>query len=122
MATPRGVRFLYKILTAPPPRTIPRTLTAVDAADGFIHFSTAAQTPATSSRFFAAESSIWLVKIDCRKLEAGPGKLKWEASKSHGVFAHLYDADVAGTAVVEVVEKTRKVDEKWEDLLGGLEE
>ncbi|TKA82014.1 hypothetical protein B0A55_01724 [Friedmanniomyces simplex] len=105
MAVPTStVRFLYKILSSRPPMPIPRAFTPIDASDGFVHLSTAAQTPATASRFFGTESNIWIVKIDREKLEAGEGELKWEESKSHGVFAHLMEG------------------KDWEELLQGLEE
>ncbi|KAK0312004.1 hypothetical protein LTR01_002918 [Friedmanniomyces endolithicus] len=121
MATTSTVRFLYKILSSPPPIPISRTLTPVDAADGFIHLSTAAQTPETASRFFGTSSTLWIVKIDLEKLEAGQGELRWEESKNHGVFAHLYGADVAASAVVEVLEKRRTEGEEWQGLLQGFE-
>ncbi|KAK1091242.1 hypothetical protein LTR48_006696, partial [Friedmanniomyces endolithicus] len=105
--TPSTVRFLYKILSSPPPMPIPRDLTSVDAADGFIHLSTAAQTPGTAARFFGTSNTLWIVRIDREKLEAGQGELRWEESKNHGVFAHLYGADVAASVVAEVLEERR---------------
>ncbi|KAK3675899.1 hypothetical protein LTR78_004091 [Recurvomyces mirabilis] len=78
-------------------------------------------TPATASRFFASESTLWLAKLDRAKLESGPGELKWEASKSHGVFAHLYDADIEENAVTEVKELSRLDGQTWDDMLSDLE-
>jgi len=115
-------RFLYKILTSRPPMPILRTLTSIDASDGFIHLSTASQTPATAARFFGAETTLWLIKIDREKLEIGPGELKWEASRNHGVFAHLYDADVDESAVVDMKEVVRKDDGEWQEVLKDLED
>jgi len=114
--------YVYKILSSSPPLPIPRTFTPVDASDGFVHLSSGAQVPATASRFFGSETKIWLVKIDLKKLENGPGEVKWEESMKHGVFAHLYGADIEEQAVVSVDEKTRMGEEGWEEILKGLEE
>ncbi|KAK5700143.1 hypothetical protein LTR17_023177 [Elasticomyces elasticus] len=109
-------RFLYKILTSKPPMPIPRDFTSLDASDGYIHLSTASQTPGTAARFFASETKLWLVKIDRTKLEAGPGELRWEEASS-GVFAHLYDADISEGAVVDVAEETKSGGENWQEVL-----
>ncbi len=61
----------------------------VDLADGFVHFSTAAQVAETAARHFAAESDLVLVACDAAKL--GPD-LKWEASRGGALFPHLYRA------------------------------
>ena len=61
----------------------------IDLADGFIHFSTAAQVAETASRHFATESDLVLVAFDEAKL--GPA-LKWEASRGGALFPHLYRA------------------------------
>ncbi|KAK1822918.1 hypothetical protein LTR12_002640 [Friedmanniomyces endolithicus] len=119
--TASTIRFLYKILSSPPPMPIPRDLTSVDAADGFIHLSTAAQTPGTAARFFGTSSTLWIVRIDREKLEAGQGELRWEESKNHGEFAHLYGADVAASVVAEVLEERRTEGEEWQELLGNLQ-
>ncbi|KAK4900307.1 hypothetical protein LTR27_002531 [Elasticomyces elasticus] len=112
-------RFLYKILTSKPPMPIPRDLTSLDASDGFIHLSTASQTPGTAARFFALETKLWLVKVDRTKLEAGPGELRWEEASS-GVFAHLYGADISESAIVDVTEQTRSEGEDWQEVLRSL--
>ena len=59
----------------------------IDLADGFIHFSTAAQVAETAAKHFAAESDLVLVAVDDAKL--GPA-LKWEASRGGALFPHLY--------------------------------
>ena len=61
----------------------------VDLADGFIHFSTAAQVAETAARYFATESDLVLVAFDDARL--GPD-LKWEASRGGALFPHLYRA------------------------------
>lgn len=59
----------------------------VDLADGFIHFSTAAQVAETAARHFATESDLVLVAVDGERL--GPD-LKWEPSRGGQLFPHLY--------------------------------
>ncbi|HKU54387.1 MAG TPA: DUF952 domain-containing protein [Rhizomicrobium sp.] len=61
---------------------------AHDRADGFLHFSTAAQLPETLRRYYAGQDDLMLVAVDPAVL--GPA-LKWEYSSSRGEdFPHLY--------------------------------
>ena len=60
---------------------------AVDRADGFIHFSTAAQAPETARRRFAGQQGLVLVRLDAARLCSG---LLWEASRGGDLFPHLY--------------------------------
>lgn len=61
---------------------------AHDRADGFLHFSTAAQLPETLRRYYADQADLVLVAADAGAL----GKaLRWEHSASRGEdFPHLY--------------------------------
>lgn len=59
----------------------------VDARDGFIHFSTAEQSPETASRHFAGVTGLVLVQIDADTLGTA---LKWEKSRNGALFPHLY--------------------------------
>jgi uncharacterized protein (DUF952 family) len=61
---------------------------AVDFADGYIHFSTAAQVAATAARHFAGMSNLVLVAVQAEHLGAA---LRWEASRDGALFPHLYD-------------------------------
>lgn len=71
----------------------------VDVADGYIHFSTAAQVAETAARHFKGETGLLLVTIDSEKL-ATP--LRWEPARSGDLFPHLYEPlDLA--AVISVV-------------------
>ena len=83
--------LIYKILRRPEWdafRSAGETLGApVDLADGFIHFSTAAQVAETAAKWFATESDLVLVAFDSDRL--GPA-LKWEASRGGALFPHLY--------------------------------
>jgi uncharacterized protein (DUF952 family) len=60
---------------------------AVDLADGFIHFSTAAQVRETAARHFAGQDGLLLVAVDAGQL--GPA-LKYEVSRGGALFPHLY--------------------------------
>lgn len=60
---------------------------SVDLADGFVHFSTAAQLGTTLSRHFGAEGDLFLLACD----PAGFGDdLRWEPSRGGDLFPHLY--------------------------------
>ena len=60
-----------------------------DLRDGFIHFSTAEQTPGTFEKYFAGETGLVLVAVDTRALGTA---LKWEPSRGGALFPHLYGA------------------------------
>lgn len=59
----------------------------VDRADGFIHFSTAAQVEETAARHFAGEDDLVLLAVDAQALGAA---LRWEPSRGGALFPHLY--------------------------------
>ena len=59
----------------------------VDRADGYIHFSTAAQAPETAAKHFSGQADLLLVAVDRAAL--GPA-LKDEASRGGDLFPHLY--------------------------------
>ncbi|MEV8465750.1 DUF952 domain-containing protein [Fluviibacterium sp. DFM31] len=61
----------------------------VDLADGFIHFSTAAQAAETAAKHFAGIDGLMLAGVDADTL--GPD-LKWEPSRGGALFPHLYRA------------------------------
>ncbi|WP_373354414.1 DUF952 domain-containing protein [Pseudoroseicyclus sp. CXY001] len=74
----------------------------IDVADGFIHFSTAAQAEETAAKHFAGEEGLWLLTLEAETLEA----LKWEPSRGGQLFPHLYGplrlADVIAAAPLPV--------------------
>ena len=59
----------------------------VDLADGYIHFSTAAQAAETAAKHFAGQDDLLLVAVDAGRLGAA---LKWEVSRGGALFPHLY--------------------------------
>jgi uncharacterized protein (DUF952 family) len=67
----------------------------VDLADGFIHFSSAAQVAETAARHFAGMKDLVLVAVDATALGDA---LRWEPSRGGALFPHLYAA-LAMTAV-----------------------
>ena len=85
--------LIYKIFRRPEWdafRTAGQTRGApVDLADGFIHFSTAAQVVETAAKWFASDSDLVLVAFEANTL--GPA-LKWEPSRGGALFPHLYRA------------------------------
>ncbi len=58
-----------------------------DTADGFIHFSTAAQIQESAARHRANQSGLVLLAVDPDALGAA---LKWESSRRGELFPHLY--------------------------------
>src|SRR5689334_9993585 len=68
---------------------------AVDLADGFIHFSTAEQVEKTAELHFAGKPDLVIVAVDSEALGSA---LKWEPARAGGLFPHLY-GDLPITAV-----------------------
>ncbi|MGL4488923.1 MAG: DUF952 domain-containing protein [Rhizobiaceae bacterium] len=68
----------------------------IDVADGYIHFSTAAQMRETAAKHFARQTDLVLFAVDGDKLGSA---LKYEVSRGGDLFPHLYAplnmADVA---------------------------
>lgn len=73
----------------------------VDHADGFIHFSTAAQVAETAARHFAGQGDLLLLTIDTARLDAAA--LRFEPSRGGDLFPHLY-APLVLDAVTRVEE------------------
>lgn len=69
-----------------------------DAADGFIHFSTAAQVKASAAKHRAGQTGLVLLAVDADPLGAA---LKWEPSRGGALFPHLYGA-LPVAAVLEI--------------------
>jgi uncharacterized protein (DUF952 family) len=60
---------------------------AVDRADGYIHFSTAEQAPETAAKWFAGRDDLTLAAVDAAALAP---RLRWEPSRGGALFPHLY--------------------------------
>jgi uncharacterized protein (DUF952 family) len=60
---------------------------ALDIADGFIHFSTAAQVHETARKHFAGVPDLLLVAVSASALGDA---IRWEPSRGGDLFPHLY--------------------------------
>jgi uncharacterized protein (DUF952 family) len=58
-----------------------------DRADGFLHFSTAAQIRETAERYFAGQDGLVLIAADKDQLGEA---LRFEPSRGGALFPHLY--------------------------------
>ncbi|MCR9125481.1 MAG: DUF952 domain-containing protein [Rhodobacteraceae bacterium] len=61
----------------------------IDVADGYVHFSTAAQLAETAARHFAGAEGLMVLAASSDALGAA---LKWEVSRGGAEFPHLYRA------------------------------
>lgn len=96
------MRPIYKIVSVDEWRAAEAagafTGSAVDLADGYIHFSEAGQLRETARKHFAGRDDLLLVTIDADRLEPQP---IWEPSRGGALFPHLY-APLPVSAAVEV--------------------
>jgi uncharacterized protein (DUF952 family) len=60
---------------------------AVDLADGYIHFSAADQAQETAAKWFAGQADLVLLTVEAAPLGEA---LKWEPSRGGALFPHLY--------------------------------
>ncbi|KAK2589918.1 hypothetical protein QQS21_012409 [Conoideocrella luteorostrata] len=105
-------KYVYKIVPAAPPDTIPEQfpLSDLDKQDGFVHLSTNEQVPLTCDRFFNSTSTLWLFKFELAKFSH---PVKWE-----GGFPHLY-GNFGGGDIVSVEKFDRGDGRTWADAMGG---
>lgn len=82
--------LIYKIFRADEWATLQRDGVTqgapIDIADGYVHFSTAAQARETAAKHFANETDLTLLALEADTLDA----LKWEPSRGGDLFPHLY--------------------------------
>lgn len=71
---------------------------AVDHADGYIHFSTAAQAAETARKYFSNLPDLVVLEVEGDAL--GPA-LKWEPSRGGDLFPHLYGPLAVGDVLAE---------------------
>jgi uncharacterized protein (DUF952 family) len=88
-----GVATIYKICARPEWQAAERDGlyrgSEVDMRDGFIHFSTAAQTIETAEKHFTGQRDLMLVAVDAATLGVA---LQWEPSRGGALFPHFYGA------------------------------
>jgi uncharacterized protein (DUF952 family) len=107
-------KYIYKIVPNDPrPLKDGLPISDLDGKDGFIHMSTAEQTPKTLGRFFKDANVVYLLKVPYAKVE---GKIKWEEAGA-GTFPHIYDDDISKSIddgnVDAVLELKRDDGEDW---------
>lgn len=103
----RNPQFIYKIALAQVAAEAERSGTfagmPVDAKDGYIHLSTAAQLPETLSLHFRGQGDLVLMAV--RSHDLGE-TLRWEPSRGGQLFPHVYGSlpmsAVAWSAPIEV--------------------
>ncbi|MCB1334617.1 MAG: DUF952 domain-containing protein [Roseivivax sp.] len=82
---------IYKILRGPEwaeLRSAQQSAGApIDVADGYVHFSTAAQAAETAAKHFAGVDELMLLALEA---DALGDALKWEPSRGGALFPHLY--------------------------------
>jgi len=83
--------LIYKILRTPEWEALQADGSTsgapIDVADGYVHFSTAAQAAETVAKHFAGAQGLWLLAL---KADALGDALKWEPSRGGALFPHLY--------------------------------
>jgi uncharacterized protein (DUF952 family) len=67
-----------------------------DRADGFIHFSDAAQIVASVAKHRAGQDGLVIVEVDAGRVGAG---LRWEISRAGALFPHVYGGLDVATAI-----------------------
>lgn len=92
--------LIYKILRAPEWEAFEAASVTsgapIDLADGFIHFSTAAQVAETAAKYFAGVEGLMLVAVETDRLGTD---LRWEPARAGALFPHLYrDLDATDIA------------------------
>jgi len=94
------MRLIYKIVSRDEWRTaVAKGVfegSAVDLADGYIHFSEAGQLRDTARKHFAGRDDLMLVSIDADRLDPAP---IWEPSRGGALFPHLYGPMPVSAAV-----------------------
>lgn len=107
-------RMIYKIVTpiarADMAQSGKLAPSGVDASDGFVHFSSAAQLGETLDKYYGAASDLVLLAVDTRGLE----NLRWEASRGGDLFPHLYGPLAEAMVVQEfALNRTRDGMSAW---------
>lgn len=91
MVSPHTPRLIYKIAT---PQSLEGARQSgayagmpIDAADGYLHFSTAAQLAETLRLHFKGQAGLVILAVRAAELGAS---LVWEPSRGGQLFPHLY--------------------------------
>lgn len=83
--------MIYKLLLTPEWRALEADGSTagapLDLADGYVHFSTAAQVAETAARHFAGVEGLWLLAVEAAVVA---DNLRWEPSRGGDLFPHLH--------------------------------
>ena len=94
--------FIYKIATRDVVEAarVGGTFTGmpIDTADGYLHFSTAAQLPETLRLYFGGQTDVVLLALRSRDMGEA---LVWESSRGGQLFPHVYGTFPMTTVVHE---------------------
>ena len=94
------IEFVYKIATeavfAPARNASHFAGMPIDAADGYLHFSTAEQLGETLRLYFAGQDDVVLLAI--RTADLG-NELVWEPSRGGALFPHLYGGPLPTSSI-----------------------
>jgi len=60
----------------------------IDLADGYVHFSTAAQAAETAEKYFCGVAGLVLLAVEADACS----EIRWEPSRGGALFPHLYRA------------------------------
>lgn len=86
----------------------------VDAADGYIHFSTAAQLRETLRLYFAGQPDLVLFAVACATMGE---RLRWEPSRGRQLFPHVHGelamSEIGKSAAIAVAEDGTVVLPEW---------
>ena len=91
---------VYKVLTGPEIGVLESdgsfAGSPADAADGFVHLSTADQLTDTIDKHYAGQRDLHVAAVD---VEAQGERLKWEPARGGSLFPHLYGPLLLETVV-----------------------
>ncbi|KAI6715308.1 hypothetical protein PZA11_002887 [Diplocarpon coronariae] len=130
--------YIYKILPSSPAPPVPLPvslpLSALDAQDNFMHFSTSSQLLGTLRNFFSSEAQVYILRVPYERVAnfvlwedtkgKGPDEnsRRWDVEGSRGFFPHVYANAGPGTGdrglklgrdEVESVGMWKKAGEMW---------
>lgn len=113
-------RYLYKILDEAPPQPLPETLPAtdLDTKDGFIHLSTAEQSPVTAKLFFSDHNELWILKLEQQALD---GRIEFSTDPNAGIengCAHVHGSKkgLGRENIVEILQVQKTSGLQWTEV------
>ncbi|KAJ3758716.1 hypothetical protein F5878DRAFT_608075 [Lentinula raphanica] len=104
-------------------------VSSIDQQSGFIHLSTSVQLLNTLKRFFAQDSSVFILRLPFDRLEEEK-LIRWEDPKAEvcgprggeGMFPHLYNDLKLGKEEVDLVQVLTPVEGSWHKAIENAKE